>query len=383
MVESPRRLSDVETPAAVLDDTRLRTNCARMLEHCRALGVSLRPHLKTLKSVEAARIAVDASHGGIAVATLNEAEYFAAAGFNDIQYAVCLPPNKLARAADILGRAPGFSFFVDSLDVAAAAVSAPKPPGATWRVWIEIDCGAHRTGMHPEHSALLRVAECLVSGGAALAGVATHAGHAYGDLTISEIAAIAELERQAVVHAAERLRQAGFDCPGVSAGSTPTMVHARSGLGLTEFRAGVYMAGDLFQAGISSLRNDDLAFSVLASVIGHDRDSNQIVIDAGGLALSKDRSTAALRSRDSGYGMVTDIMGRSIFGAPIVTEVHQEHGIVRGQGAPLPFDTLPAGSLVRVFPNHVCMTAAMYDRYHVVKGDSVIVTTWHRTNGWN
>lgn len=382
MVMLPRHLSEAETPAVVLDVTRVRANCARMIAHCHDRGVPLRPHLKTLKSIDVARIAVDPSHGGIAVATLNEAEYFAAAGFEDIQYAVCLSPNKLPRAAEILSQAPRFSFFLDSLEVAKAIADAQRPDTGPFRVWIEIDSGEHRTGLHPESPGLVPIAELLSAGGVELVGVATHAGHAYGDLAVGDVEAIAEAERVAVVYAAERLRQSGFPCPGVSAGSTPTTVHARSGAGLTEFRAGVYMAGDLFQAGISSMRRSDLAVSVLASVISHDRAANQIVIDAGGLALSKDRSTSALLGRDLGYGVVSDVHGDPAFGDLTVADVHQEHGQIRGGDTPLPFDQLPLGALVRVFPNHVCMTAAMYDRYLVVEGGADVVAVWPRTNGW-
>jgi D-serine deaminase-like pyridoxal phosphate-dependent protein len=195
------------------------------------------------------------------------------------------------------------------------------------------------------------------------------------------VAAVAEQERLKVVAAAERLRDAGYEVPGVSAGSTPTAVHATSGEGLTEFRAGVYMAGDLFQAGIESQTQDEIAVSVLATVISHKREHNQIVIDAGGLALSKDRSTSALKGGDLGYGLVVDLEGKPAFGRMIVAGVHQEHGEIQGE-APLPFDRLPLGTKVRILPNHACMTAAAYDRFLVVDGGTEVSDTWHRINGW-
>jgi D-serine deaminase-like pyridoxal phosphate-dependent protein len=374
------RLDEVPTPAFVLDFTKFERNCTGMIERCRSLGVALRPHMKTLKSVEAARIAIDPSHGGIAVSTLAEAEYFAAAGISDIQYAVCITPDKLPRAAEILQAAPLFSFFLDSIEVAQAVASFAEANKVPFRAWIEIDSGEHRTGLDPADPRLMEIASILRDSPARIAGVATHGGHSYLARGAEAIRAVAEEERLAVVTAAQMLRSAGHDVPGVSAGSTPTAVYARSAEGLSEFRAGVYMAGDLFQTGLGAQEEQDVAGSVLATVISHKPEHNQIVLDSGGLALSKDRSTAALADGDLGYGLVTDIEGNTSFGRLIVTGVHQEHGEVRSE-QPIPFHRLPIGTKVRILPNHVCMTAAAHGRYIVAEGDQVR-SVWEKTGGW-
>jgi D-serine deaminase-like pyridoxal phosphate-dependent protein len=374
-------LSEVFTPALTLDLGKFRRNCDRMIAKCRSLGVPLRPHMKTMKSIEAARIAIDPAHGGIAVSTLQEAEYFAGHGIEDIQLALCITPDKLKRAAAITRSIPRFSFFLDSPEVAQTVADFARADDVPFRVWIEIDSGDGRTGVVPESDLLIPIAEALNDSPAILAGVATHGGHSYSGRDPGAVAAVAEQERLKVVEAAERLRAAGIEVPGVSAGSTPTAFHAASGEGLTEFRAGVYMAGDLFQAGIESQTQDDIAMSVLATVISHKREHNQIVIDAGGLALSKDRSTSALEGGDLGYGLVVDLEGKPAFGRMIVAGVHQEHGEIQGVG-PLPFDQLPIGTRVRILPNHACMTAAAYDRFLVVDGGIEVSDTWHRINGW-
>ena len=374
-------LSQAPTPALVLDHGKLKANCGRMLARAEALGVPLRPHMKTLKSIDAARLAIDPRHGGIAAATLNEAEYFAGHGIADIQYAVCITPDKLPRAEAILARAPRFSFFLDSVETAEAVADHARRTGAAFRVWIEIDSGEHRTGVEPESPALLEIAHALQGSAVVLEGVATHGGHSYGAPDPAGLREVAEQERRAVVRAAERLRAEGFEVPGVSAGSTPTAMNAVSGEGLTELRAGVYMAGDLFQAAIGSHALNDIAATVLATVISHNRARNQIVIDAGGIALSKDRSTAQLEGRDMGYGLVLDVEGRPAFGELIVRGVHQEHGEITAEG-PLPFERLPIGAKVRVAPNHICMTAAAYDRYLVVDDGTAVAEEWGRTNGW-
>ena len=374
-------LSQAPTPALTLDRLKLERNCERMRARCRELGVGLRPHMKTLKSIEAARVAIDPDHGGIAVSTLQEAEYFARHGIEDIQLAVCVTPDKLARAAAIGRDIPRFSFFLDSVEVARAVADFARSQRAPFSIWIEIDSGEHRTGIAPDDGSLGEIARILEEGGLGLAGVATHGGHSYSARSPTEIAAVAEEERRAVVEAAERLRQAGHQVAGVSAGSTPTAVFGRSGEGLSEIRAGVYMAGDLFQSGIGSQNEEDIAVSVLATVISHKRDRNQIVIDAGGIALSKDRSTGGIEGGDLGYGLVVDLEGHPSFGRLVVGGVHQEHGEIQGD-SPLPFDRLPIGSKVRVLPNHVCMTAAAYERLLVVEDGTTVSDVWERINGW-
>jgi D-serine deaminase-like pyridoxal phosphate-dependent protein len=371
------QIQAIPTPAALIEIDRLQGNCDRMLEHVHALGSRLRPHMKTLKSIEAARLAVDPRHGGIAVATMNEARYFFDGGFKDICCAVCLAPEKFELAARLSAAGAQLSFFVDSAAVAKVVVAH----GARFSVWIEIDSGEHRTGVEPDDPALLEIAGILRDGGQVLMGVATHAGHSYACRSIEEIRLVAERERMAAVRAANLLRAHGFSIPQVSVGSTPTTVHAVCADGITEFRAGVYMAGDLVQSVLGSLDLDHVAFSILGSVISTHRERHQIVVDAGGLALSKDRGMAI--ARDYGYGLVRDLAGQAAFGDLIITGVHQEHGEIRNVPAHV-FDQVQIGSKVRILPNHVCMTAAMYDRLHVVNSATQsVVNTWQRTNGWS
>jgi D-serine deaminase-like pyridoxal phosphate-dependent protein len=373
-------LADAPTPSLVLDRGKLKRNCERMRAKCRSLGVGLRPHLKTLKSIDAARLAIDPGHGGIAVSTLREADYFAGHGIADIQYAVCITADKLPSARELAGRIPRFSFFLDSVETARAVSTAMPPSSGPFNVWIEIESGGRRTGIDPDDPALTEIAAILRDGGASLAGVATHGGHSYGARSAAGIAAVAEQERSAVVSAAERLRAGGFDVPGLSVGSSPSATHMALADGLTEIRAGVYTSGDLFQAGIGVQTEEDIAVSVLASVIGRNEARGRVVIDAGGLALSKDRSTAALDD-DLGYGVVLDAEGRSTLGRLVVNGVHQEHGEIDNV-TPEALALLPIGAKVRVLPNHVCMTAAPYDHYLVTDGGTEIVDRWDKISGW-
>ena len=149
---------------------------------------------------------------------------------------------------------------------------------------------------------------------------------------------------------------------------------------MSEFRAGVSVFFDLFQAGVGVCGLDDIALSVLATVIGHQREKGWTITDAGWMAMSRDRGTAS-QAVDQGYGVVCGLDG-ALLGDVIVVGANQEHGIVAprpGSGAAAP--DLPIGARVRVLPNHACATAAQYDRYHVVR-DGAVVGEWPRFGGW-
>lgn len=377
------KLRDLDTPSLILDRNVLARNVEAMAQRARRLGVRLRPHMKTAKSVEVARMALSSAVGPVTVSTLKEAEYFADAGYTDVLYSVGIVPSKLSRVAALHRRGVDLSVVTDRVATACALSEGCSALGIELGVFIELDTGEHRSGLAPGDPRVLELGAALHAlPGLSLRGVLTHAGHSYGCRSVEAVQAVAEHERAATVGAAERLRAAGLPCPVVSVGSTPTAVHARHLDGVTELRCGVYMFGDVFQSEIHSCGHGDIAVSVLASVIGHREDLNCALIDAGALALSKDRSTAAEGlPEDIGFGLVMDVDARQRIGSVHVSRVFQEHGLLGSREA-FPFDRLPVGSRVRVFPNHVCLTAAMYDRYQVVAGGDEVVADWPRINGW-
>ena len=373
-------LSKIDTPALVLDRGRLEANIARMSATAKRHGVDLRPHMKTAKSADVARLATAGYSGGITVSTLKEAAYFAEHGFRDITYAVGIAPARLERVAALRAGGTELAVLTDNLEVARAIGARAAALGADFAVLIEIDTGDGRAGVSPGSEELVEIGRVLDgAAGASLRGVLTHAGQSYDCRGVAEIEAVAEAERAGAVEAAERLRAAGLPCPVVSVGSTPTATHARRLDGVTELRPGVYMFGDVFQAEIGSCAIDDIAVSVLTAVTGHHPARAEMVIDAGGLALSKDRSTAS-GPRDVGYGLAVDPLRGELPELQVV-RVSQEHGIVAAPGGDLPFGALPVGARLRVLPNHACMTAA-YETYHVVDGGDEVVALWPRVNGW-
>jgi D-serine deaminase-like pyridoxal phosphate-dependent protein len=373
------QLEDIETPALLLDTDRMERNIARMRARLRALGVGFRPHLKTNKSIAVSRRLFDSGHGPVTVSTLKEAEYFFGHGFTDILYAVGITPGKLKHVTDLRARGCDLKIILDNRDAAAAVAALAAQQAILLPALIELDTDGHRSGVAPEGPELIEIGRLL---GTSLAGVMTHAGASYNCRSVAAIRALAEQERARTVEAARRLREAGLPCPIVSVGSTPTATCAEHLEGVTEVRAGVFVFFDLVMAGIAVCEVDDIALSVLTTVIGHQRDKGWIIVDAGWMAMSRDRGTAT-QPLDQGYGLVCDEDGAPIADL-IMTGANQEHGIVSHRsGDPAMTPKLPVGTRLRILPNHACATGAQHDRYHVVTGENkTIVALWERFSGW-
>ncbi|MGE5640051.1 MAG: alanine racemase [Clostridia bacterium] len=364
------KIDALPTPALVLDRDRVKRNAERMTGHLAKLGVPLRLHVKTAKSPDVAALVLGGRKAPIAVSTLKEAERFFDAGYRDILYAVGFTPDKLARAQALAARGAKLTLVVDSVEAARGIRGFP--------VLIEIDTDGHRAGLRPGEPEIVAVAAALAEGGNQVAGVMTHAGGSYDCRSVDAIRKIAAIERDGAVAAAKQLRAAGHAAPVVSIGSSPTATYVEDLAGVTEVRAGVFVFFDLVMAGIEVCRQEDIALSVLATVIGRRADKGWLIVDAGWMALSRDRGTAK-QAVDQGYGVVCDLDGKPIPGLTVV-EANQEHGVIASRQGPLP--ALAVGARLRILPNHACATGAQHERYNVVDGGREIAATWERFSGW-
>ena len=363
-----------------METRRLARNVSGLKTHLEPFAVRFRPHLKTAKNAEVARRVAHGPAGPLTVSTLREAEYFFEHGFSDLLYAVGIAPNKLEHVFDLRRRGAKLSIVLDNIEMAGLVAARCAERRDPLPVLIEIDTDDHRSGIKPKDPVLVEVGRALHEGGAVLGGVMTHAGSSYGLKGAAAFAEMAEQERSGAVAAAEALRCAGLTCPEVSVGSTPTAHFARDLTGVTEVRAGVFMFFDLVMAGIGVCSLEDIAISVLASVVGHQRDKGWILIDAGWMAMSRDRGTARL-SVDQGYGVVCDL-GCNPIPDLIVIDANQEHGIIAHRSGIGPLPNLPIGTMLRILPNHACATAAQHDRYHVINDGSIVSAIWPRIYGW-
>lgn len=372
---------ELDTPAALVDTARMERNIERMQSRMDDLRVRFRPHVKTTKCLPVARAQLAAGACGITVSTLKEAEEFFAGGIRDIAYAVGMVPGRLAHVLDLRRRGCDLRIITDNLAAAKAIGDFGRSHHEAFEVWIEVDVDGHRSGIEPEDDALLAVGGALRDAGMNVGGVLAHAGSSYEYDMHEALARIAEQERAGAVRAAERLRATGMACPVVSVGSTPTASSAATLDGVTEVRAGVYVFFDLVMCNVGVCSLDDLALSVLTTVIGHQEDKGWAIVDAGWMAMSRDRGTQRQKC-DFGYGQACDADGRVLHGY-VVSGANQEHGIVsrvseRDRDIARRF---PVGTRLRILPNHACATGAQHPAYHAILADGT-TKVWPRFYGW-
>lgn len=374
-------ITTLSTPAALIDVSKMNGNIARMQNHLDSLGVRFRPHVKTTKCLEVAQAQIAAGAQGVTVSTLKEAEQFFANGVTDILYAVGIIPTKLPQAFALRRAGCNLKIIADSVQAAQSVVDFGKANGERFEVWIEVDVDGHRSGIKPDDDVLLAVGRTLVEGGMTLGGVIAHAGSSYEYNTQEALVKMAEQERSLTVHAAERLRAAGLPCPVVSIGSTPTALSAQNLDGVTEVRAGVYIFFDLVMHNVGVCSMSEIALSVLTTVIGHQEEKGWAIVDAGWMAMSRDRGTQRQQT-DFGYGQVCTVDGEVLSGY-LVSGANQEHGII-SSSAGVDGDIakrFPIGTRLRILPNHACATGAQHPEYSAIDQDGA-AKTWPRFYGW-
>ncbi len=350
-------LDDLPTPALLLDLDRLETNIARMADRARSLGVRLRPHVKTHKCIEIAERQRAAGAVGLTVSTLYEGRVFRDAGVEDITWAFPFVASRLPEARELAERAR-LGVVVDNPAAAELLITSGQP----WDVWLKVDCGYHRAGVNPGDPGSIRLARTLHDApSVTFRGILSHSGHAYHGRNRREIEAAATEEHRVMTGFAALLRGAGVPVAEVSVGSTPAMSVVRDLTGVHEARPGNYVFYDYTQVRLGSCASRDVALTVLSSVVS--ASGTHSVIDAGALALSKDRGPVHLGADTMGEIVADYAQGRLRDDYRVVS-VSQEHGVVDAR--------LDVGSRVRIMPNHACLAAAQFDRYHVVRGDRVV-----------
>jgi D-serine deaminase-like pyridoxal phosphate-dependent protein len=377
------RISDLPTPAVLIEKSRLEENLRRMQSRADAAGVRLRPHAKTHKCVEVARLQQKAGASGITVSKPSEAEPFASGGFQDIRiaYPLCTP-HHFERVAALQERTR-ISFCLDTPEAADAASSFFRQRSRPADVLLELDCGFHRTGVPWDDPTLPELAHQVASlPGLRLRGILSHAGQAYhgpGDPAADRIDFLKDVSRTEVdrmLEVAVRLRDAGVPgaIPGkfeLSVGSTPTMTRfenrTREGFSITEVRPGNYVFHDAGQVALGSADWSDCALTVLASVVSRRRDRTgreRVFLDAGRKVLTSDTSYGT-----RGYGVILHSPSTM---KPLphvsISRLSEEHGWVDVAGG----STLAVGDQVRIVPNHACVVVNTQNLLYLVDGEEVV-----------
>lgn len=346
---------DLATPAAYIDLDVVSRNISRMQEQLASRGVGLRPHVKTHKSIEIGRMQLDAGAAGITAGTLGEAEVFAHAGFQDIfiAYPIWASETNHARIRE-LHEETQLRIGVDSHDGARQLAKALTGSASPLEVVIEVDCGAHRTGIRPNEAGEL--AEFAQTLGLEAVGVFTYAGH--GDASPEAPARAARDEIEALERSIESFYQRNLTPRVASAGTTPTAVLSASEP-LTESRPGEYVLNDLNKLRLGVCEPSGLGLFVATTVVSR-AIPDQVIVDAGTKALGREGNET------KGFGAIPELPGSHLW------RTNDYHGFVSiPEGTPRP----EVGNVVSVVPNHVCPVINLFDELAVVR-DGHVIDTW-------
>ena len=372
-------LADLETPAVLVEDCRVRRNIQEMQAAATARGLRLRPHAKTHKSPVIANWQLTAGAVGVTLAKVGEAEVFVAGGIADIRLAYPVLPAAAGRLVRLMDKAQ-LSIVVDDLEVARCWSAVMVEAGRVLQVLVKVDVGFRRCGIDllsgPE-GAVSFALEVAKLPGLELRGLLSHAGQSYAASAHQEIVAIARSEARLLRDLATGIRTQGVDVPEVSVGATPTVRHSLGEAGVTELRPGNYVFYDLTQVALGSATLDSCALSVLTTVVSRPA-KDRLVLDAGSKTLSSDRARGPDVS--DGYGALFDIrLARSVNDLQIA-RLSEEHGVVQLEGTD---SALRPGDRVRVIPNHACVVVNLANTLQLVDGDTVLETIPVAARGTN
>jgi D-serine deaminase-like pyridoxal phosphate-dependent protein len=371
-------LQTLKTPCLLLDVERVRSNAQRISRIAKTNGARLRPHIKTHKCIEIARIQTDGHGGALTASTLAEARAFAEHGFKDITYAVPIEPGKFGEAMEISASGVRLNLITDSPDIPPLLNNNLRQAGIEMDVFLKVDCGLHRCGVEPDSAEAFEIPRLIANASNLnFAGILTHAGHSYNAGSEEEIASIARHERDSMTQLAAQLRSGGIEVPVVSIGSTPTITRIDHLEGIDEIRPGNYILFDATQATLGSCNFGDCALTVLTAVIHIDHQRKKAVFDAGAIALSKDRGAVNLDST-CGYGRVLDLSGKET--GLRLESLSQEHGVFHIADEAM-LERLRVGNRMRILANHSCLTAAQHSYYNVLENGRII-DKWKIHNGW-
>ncbi|MFW9921000.1 MAG: alanine racemase [Candidatus Thorarchaeota archaeon] len=373
-------ISDIRTPALIIDKRKLEANVVSMAKKAKANNVSLRPHIKTHKCLEIARIQEKYGIKGITVSTLREAEDFSNKGFFDITYAVPIDDSKFSRFIELNDKKL-MKAIVDDYRVVERFSKAAGDANQEIEVLVKVDMGYHRCGVDPtNHDAVDVVRSVVEAENLKFKGLLTHAGNSYSCNTPSCIERVAEQEQESMISFARTLSEYDYNYypEVISIGSTPTMALAKEiRSGITEIRPGNYVYYDYSQVKLGVCRISDCALTVIARIVG--KYGERAAIDAGATALSKDRGPTHIEPK-CGFGKIfRDYEESELDMHTSIDELSQEHGKVSFSHESI-VSKMKIGDLVRILPNHACLTNNLFRKAYVVVGDKVL-SEWQIFSG--
>lgn len=357
-------IPDLPTPAVVVDLDRLEANLRSWQAAVTSAGPRFRPHIKTHKTVEIAMQQIELGASGVASAKVSEAEVFAAAGIRNIVIAYpVIGAEKAERVARMAAGGADVAVNVDSELGAEELSTAATSHGTRIGVQLEVDTGYNRVGFRPDETDRLEsLARFVVSlPGLDLEGVTTHRGVGFEGAATMTPTEAGLAEGALLVQVAERLRAHGIPIREVTAGGTTTGRAVATVPGITEVRAGTYAFNDLMQLGYGSATPDDLALTILCTVVSHHGD--RATIDGGSKTFAGDYRVIGASLDESGYARALD---RPVF----VDRLSEEHGMITTRA-----DSVAIGEKIAWIPAHVCPCVNLADEVYGAR-DGHVEVVW-------
>ncbi|MFB3778306.1 MAG: alanine racemase [Bryobacteraceae bacterium] len=348
------RLSDLETPALVVDLEVMGRNLQRAADYAAAHGLRLRPHTKTHKIPDLAKRQLSLGAAGLTVAKVGEAEVMVEARPPDLLVAYpVIGPGKLHRLVEVARRAR-VSVALDSLEAARPLSEAAASGGVKVGVLAEADVGAGRVGVAPGDEIISLARELAKLPGLEFDGLAFYPGHIKRP-DESELRSLGDLVQTMV----DDLGRHGLKPRVVSGGSTPTLLQSHLVGAMNEIRPGTYIFNDRNTVASGACGYQDCAAFVLATVVSTAR-PGQVIIDGGSKTFSSDRLAGA--GEEAGFGRIVEEPGA------VLAKMNEEHGFIDIRACGRSFQV---GERVRVIPNHICVVVNLHNTVYGIRGETV------------
>jgi D-serine deaminase-like pyridoxal phosphate-dependent protein len=347
---APAYAAEIDTPALVLDRPRLERNIRRMAAFVAGGPAKLRPHAKTHKCVEIARLQLDAGAVGITCAKVGEAEALADGGIADILIAnQIVGPLKIARLTALAQRC-AVTVAVDDADNVRQLSDAAAAAGVTLRVYVEVNVGMDRCGVEPGEPALVLARQVAAAPGLTFAGLQAYEGHLQNVVPFEEREALAKLDMRKALSARQHIEADGLRVGEISGCGTGTHTVTGRLPWMTELQCGSYATMDAQYAAVGGADYEN-ALTVLATVVSRPVQGKAVL--------------------DTGLKAITPEFGDPTVLVPGATwlDFSEEHGEIALAGSA---QALRVGDKVRLVPRHGCTTVNLYDRYHVIEGDALV-----------
>lgn len=365
-------MSEIETPAVLVDQERLARNIDWAQRLADRRRVALRPHVKTHKCLEIARMQLERGAAGLTASKVDEALVFIEAGVRSVTVAYPVVDERKLRRLLLAAQQHGTDLrvVVDSSEATELLARVAAEGRARVGAFVEIDVGLHRCGLEESDPQLVDLVQLIQRcGQLQFTGLLSHAGHAYGAKDVQEVAAIAAEECRILQRVRATLEGSGVEVAEVSVGSTPTVLASETAEGITEIRPGNYVFMDRTPLRLGLTSFDEVALTVLATVVS--RNADYLITDAGSKVLTSDLGAHGTAGA-GGYGLAFSLDEPVGGSAGLnVSRLSEEHGFVAAGHS-----NITIGTKLRIVPNHACPVVNLADELVIVSGERE-AARWH------